>query len=50
MGTRLRPAELAGAAELAAKDVRADGYRRALAAELTRRALALAAESARGSA
>jgi CO/xanthine dehydrogenase FAD-binding subunit len=50
VGTRLRPAELAGAAELAAKDVRADGYRRALAAELTRRALALAAESARGSA
>jgi CO/xanthine dehydrogenase FAD-binding subunit len=53
-GTRLAEAELAEAAELAAGELDVSGsqraHRRALAAELTRRALVLAAERARAAA
>jgi CO/xanthine dehydrogenase FAD-binding subunit len=53
-GSRLAEAELAEAAELAAGELDASGsqraHRRALAAELTRRALAIAAERARAAA
>jgi CO/xanthine dehydrogenase FAD-binding subunit len=53
-GSRLAEAELAEAAELAAEELDVSGsqrgHRRALAAELTRRALGLAAERARAAA
>jgi CO/xanthine dehydrogenase FAD-binding subunit len=53
-GTRLADAEVAEAAELAAGELELSGphraHRRALAAELTRRALVLAAERARAAA